>query len=223
MRAIHVVHALPPERRRRDWLKYGVYVAVINGLWASAFLGRSVAAMVLGCVALMGALEIHRVVRRAAPVAAIALVLFSAALLSILGWRTLAWRDHFAFVVMVTATVDGFGELTGRLVGHRRLCPGLSPGKTVEGLAGGLTMALGVAVSLGFLTPWNDTGTLAFVGLATAVGAVAGDLTFSAIKRRAGVKDFSGLVPGHGGVLDRFDSLLVATPTFVLARLVLAG
>ena len=124
---------------------------------------------------------------------------------------------------MVTATVDGFGELTGRLVGRRRLCPRLSPGKTVEGLAGGLAMALVVALFLGFLTRWNDTGMLGLVGLSTAVGAVVGDLAFSAVRRRAGVKDFSGLLPGHGGVLDRFDSLLVATPMFVLARLVLAG
>ena len=223
IRAIHVIHGVGPDRRRRDWLKYAIYMVVINGLWASAFAGRGVAGVVLGCIVVTGTLEIHRVARPAAPAAMIALPLFTAALFPMLDWRTPGWQSHFAFVVVVTASVDGFGEIVGRLIGRHRLVPRLSPGKTVEGLVGGLVVAVLVAVATGFMTPWSEVGPLVIVGLVTSAGAVAGDLAFSAIKRRAGVKDFSGILPGHGGILDRFDSLLLAAPAFALARLLLAG
>jgi phosphatidate cytidylyltransferase len=225
VRTIHVVHAVAPDRRRRDWIKYGVYIAIINGLWASAYLGQPVAAVALGAIVLVGTLEIWSVVpppprsgTLALLPASAALLIFGVALYPMVASTEAGWQAAFGFVVMVTASVDSFAELTGRLFGRRRLWPVLSPGKTLEGLVGGLTLSLAVALSLGFMVPNVRGGALALLGLMTALGGVAGDLAFSALKRGVGVKDFSGVLPGHGGVLDRFDSLLVSAPVFYVVR-----
>lgn len=224
-RLVHQRNGLPKQRRRRDWLKYAVYVAVINGLWASAYAGRAAAAFALGLIVLAGSVEVSKVVPAPhKPAAVAAAVLFlTMALGSMLLSSGAGWQGGFAFVVMVTAATDSFAELSGRLFGRRKLCPRLSPHKTIAGLLGGLGMAVAVSLLLGFLLPGAHGMRLALVGLATALGAVSGDLFFSAIKRMAGVKDFSSLLPAHGGVLDRFDSLVLAAPVFQCSRALLLG
>jgi len=110
---------------------------------------------------------------------------------------------------------DACAYLVGRAIGRHRLAPRLSPGKTVEGAAGGLVGAIaGVAAGRALLAPGIASGYLGVVALGAllAAAAVAGDLAESAFKRGSGVKDSGGLFPGHGGVLDRLDSLLVAAP-----------
>jgi len=136
----------------------------------------------------------------------------------------LAWT-HANFGPAVTtwllATVvvsDSAQYYTGRAFGKRKLAPTVSPGKTVEGAIGGLVAATIAGVLLGprampGMAPW--VGGLLALGLA-AFG-LAGDLFESALKRSAGVKDSSALIPGHGGVLDRIDAYLFAAPVFSLA------
>jgi phosphatidate cytidylyltransferase len=112
---------------------------------------------------------------------------------------------------MTVAVFDGFAQVTGQLVGRRRLSPRLSPGKTVEGVVGGAMAALVSSYWLRGLAGAPPLRACA-IGAALVVACVAGDLAASAIKRRAGLKDYSRLLPGHGGVLDRYDSLLGAAP-----------
>jgi len=224
IRIVHRTHRQGAERRRVDWLKYAVYVLVINGLWGAAYVGRGVAASCLAVVAIGGTLEVLRLVPAPYRVgaAAAAMALFFASLWHLMLEAPGGWQASFAFVVMVTASTDSFAQLSGRLVGRRKLCPRLSPEKTVVGLWGGLTVGVGVALLLGFLLPDAHGGRLALLGLSTALAAVVGDLLFSAVKRAAGVKDFSGILPGHGGMLDRFDSLLLAAPVFYWSRQLIA-
>jgi phosphatidate cytidylyltransferase len=116
----------------------------------------------------------------------------------------------FAFLFLVTAACDGFSQVVGQLVGRRKLAPTVSPGKTIEGLLGGLFAAMVVAVlARGLLV---DTTVLGTAALAVSVGlaGLGGDLAASWAKRRAGIKDYSEALPGQGGFLDRFDSLLGA-------------
>lgn len=214
--------AQPAERRRHDWLKYAVFVGVINGLWLSAYVSRGVAAVALGVIVLVGSKEVFSVAPSPhKPAAGAAALLFLSMTLGMLA--TTGGSGAFAFVVLVTAATDSFAELLGRLFGRRKLCPRLSPQKTIAGFWGGLAAAVAVSLLLGFLLPGAHGMRLALVGLATALGAVSGDLIFSAIKRAAGVKDFPGALPAHGGVLDRFDSLVLAAPAFQCSRALLLG
>lgn len=120
--------------------------------------------------------------------------------------------------VLCTWASDIGAYAAGRTLGRRKLIPSVSPGKTVEGAIGGLVASgalaagyaewvLRPAAQLGFAP-----GRALLVGLAVSVVAQLGDLVESLLKRDAGVKDSSGLIPGHGGVLDRIDSLLFVLP-----------
>ena len=126
------------------------------------------------------------------------------------------------FPLIITWASDIGAYVTGRTIGGRKLIPSVSPGKTVAGAVGGLVASMLVsllfarsvlvpAASLGF-TPW---GALLFGGL-ISVAAQVGDLFESLIKRDGGVKDSSHIIPGHGGVLDRVDSLLFVLPVAYL-------
>ena len=116
--------------------------------------------------------------------------------------------------IMVSDTAQYYG---GRWLGRTPLAPAISPKKTVEGALFGL--AAGVALMLVIATPGLDRSTVpqrALLGVALVGLGMAGDLFESQLKRGAGVKDASVLIPGHGGMLDRIDSLLFAAPGFYL-------
>lgn len=114
---------------------------------------------------------------------------------------------------------DVFAYLAGTLWGRHRLCERLSPKKSWEGFFGGLAGAVAAGYVAARLLD-EEPGTWVGLALVAAVAAVAGDLAESMLKRAAGVKDSGRLIPGHGGVLDRFDALLLAAP-FVFVYMVL--
>ena len=120
----------------------------------------------------------------------------------------------FAFLFIVVAAGDAFAELVGRRWPAGRGIVPVSPGKTASGLAGGAAAAVLVALTLGFLRPaWSPAQVVA-AGLALAVAGDLGDLVASSMKRAFGIKDFGAWLPGQGGALDRFDSLLFAAAPF---------
>lgn len=128
-------------------------------------------------------------------------------------------RALILFVVVVVVMADSGAYFAGHLLGSRRMSPRLSPGKTLEGLAGGLLLA---ALAGGLYAHlWlADTPPLAGAGLGLLLAgfSVAGDLLESTLKRASGAKDSGSLLPGHGGLLDRLDGLLVAAPVLLLCR-----
>lgn len=121
-------------------------------------------------------------------------------------------------MLLVICASDIFAFFTGRRFGKRKLAPRISPGKTIAGVTGGFGGAL-LAALLGALFLQLQFGESVLWVTAAVVAAafgVAGDLHESALKRRAGVKDSGGLLPGHGGILDRIDAILSAAPAFAL-------
>jgi phosphatidate cytidylyltransferase len=117
----------------------------------------------------------------------------------------------------VTAGSDTGAYYTGRAFGKRKLCPSISPGKTVNGAIGGILAAVLAVVILGcFLLPEVSSVKLALTAGLLAVVGIAGDLAESIIKRGTGNKDSGTLLGGHGGLLDRIDSLLLAAPFLYL-------
>ena len=126
-------------------------------------------------------------------------------------------------LVMVVAAADIGAYFTGRRFGRHALSPSVSPGKTWEGFRGGVLSAALLGVLLWTLLPerFDHLSLVAavMIALSTALASVLGDLTVSMVKRQSGVKDSSSLLPGHGGLLDRLDSLCAAAPTFALGLL----
>ncbi|HEX9350866.1 MAG TPA: phosphatidate cytidylyltransferase [Gaiellaceae bacterium] len=117
------------------------------------------------------------------------------------------------FLVVVVQASDVLQFVWGKLLGRRRIAPTISPNKTWEGFAGGVACAALLGTGLWWATPFNPWQAAA-MSLLIALAGFAGGLVMSAIKRDRGVKDYGGLLPGHGGVLDRIDSLLFAAPIF---------
>lgn len=125
-------------------------------------------------------------------------------------------RAALFFVVLAVWATDIGAYAAGRTIGGPKLAPRLSPKKTWAGLLGGMTASAAVCVAVGATAGGAAPLALAAVGAVLAVVAQAGDLFESWAKRRAGVKDSSKLIPGHGGLLDRIDGLLTAAPACAL-------
>ena len=122
------------------------------------------------------------------------------------------------FTFLILSIFDAFSQISGQLIGRKKIFPAISPEKTIEGLIGGGIIAL--ASSL-FLKGLIGTHTLNALLLATGIVLFAfiGDIATSFYKRQYNVKDFSSLLPGHGGFLDRFDSLISAGAFVFVIRL----
>ncbi|MBI2759890.1 MAG: CDP-archaeol synthase, partial [Chloroflexi bacterium] len=122
-------------------------------------------------------------------------------------------RAWLLLMLFTTFASDTGAFFAGRAIGGRKLAPRVSPGKTLSGAVGGLITAALVCALLGTLLDLKPgVAVLAGLGVLLSVAAQAGDLAESLLKRSLGVKDMSRLFPGHGGLLDRLDSVLFAAP-----------
>jgi len=117
------------------------------------------------------------------------------------------------FLVFVVEASDVFQYVFGKLFGRRKIAPGVSPHKTVEGFAGGVATAVVLGTLLWWITPFTPWQAAGFSFLMAVIGFFGG-LIMSAIKRDRGIKDYGAVIPGHGGMLDRMDSLCFAAPVF---------
>jgi phosphatidate cytidylyltransferase len=147
-------------------------------------------------------------------------------------WGMLALRqfgyeqNHFTgawwllYVMLLVWGADSGAYMFGKLFGKHKLAPKVSPGKTWEGLIGGLVTSALISWLFGRYAPLNVVpATLLICSVIAALASVLGDLTESMFKREAGIKDSGHLIPGHGGILDRIDSLTAAVPVFACLML----
>ena len=156
-------------------------------------------------------------------------VSFATAIASITtAWFALNWiRSQpegswlILLLLLIVWSADTGAYFTGRMFGKSKLAPHISPSKTQTGLLGGLIAAPLVALLASDLMPINhlEPTRLILLALVTALVSVGGDLLISLHKRISGCKDSGNLLPGHGGILDRLDSLLAAAPFFALGLL----
>lgn len=120
---------------------------------------------------------------------------------------------YVLFALIVVWTTDSGAYFTGRKLGKRKLWPEISPNKTVEGFIGGIVCAIVAALILQWIIPFSSSYIILIgITIAASIFGQLGDLVESAIKRHYNVKDSGKLLPGHGGILDRFDSLLFVIP-----------
>lgn len=220
--ATHILHRPGIKARKQDWLKYGIYILIIFGFLAIAYVGKPYLAILFLMIAYAGGLEIQKhsfKASRLKPIySAIVIIVIFALLSHPILTGAISWYSEFAFIFLLVCVSDSYSQLWGKLIGRHKLCPRISPGKTREGLIGGWASVLSAALLLRFLIPHSGILEIFIYAMIIALSANAGDLLFSFIKRRLAIKDFSGIIPGHGGILDRFDSLIIAAPVSFWAR-----
>lgn len=153
----------------------------------------------------------------------IGIVLVSAAVTAIFSvWLNSPWWLMYLFLLVWGA--DSGAYFVGRKFGKKKLAPNVSPNKSVEGLYGGILTSMFIVVAVASLyldMTWPELCLFLILSVITVFSSVLGDLFESMIKRRAGIKDSGRILPGHGGVLDRIDSLLAAAPIFATGIYVL--
>jgi phosphatidate cytidylyltransferase len=142
------------------------------------------------------------------------------ALMMMVGFVGREWEPARVLAIIFIVWVnDIFAYLVGCSIGKHKMCPAISPKKSWEGLFGGLLFAVAFAMAAGYMMMGNIY-LWGGLGLVVALAGVVGDLLESKIKRECGVKDSGNLIPGHGGMLDRFDALLIAAPVAYIYMLI---
>lgn len=141
--------------------------------------------------------------------------------------REVSGGEYLVWIILISSWgCDTCAYVVGMLIGKKRIFPVLSPKKSLEGCIGGVVGAALLGVLYGLFVTGNTAEELGVFALICAMGAVVsmvGDLAASAIKRNRGIKDYGKLIPGHGGVMDRFDSVIVTAPIVYLLTVLMMG
>lgn len=191
---------------RQRWLKYIVFIllttALVLSMWFHFFLVFAITIIFFGYYELLRTIPLTRKSWTAIFIYTIVVLGF---LVYAIGFR----REVQFFIYFQVLAFDAFSQVVGQLVGKHSIASRISPSKTVEGFLGGMFFCVLSAV---LISGWFGVSvwTAIVVGCFTSVAAFAGDLSASYYKRIAGIKDYSNLLPGQGGFLDRFDSLMGA-------------
>jgi phosphatidate cytidylyltransferase len=188
------------------WLKYVVYILitsfVVLSIWFRFFL------YVAASIVLVGYFELFETIRLAKK-SWLALVIYSIIVAGFIFYALKFRREFQFFIYLQILAFDAFSQVIGQLIGKMPIALKISPTKTVEGFLGGMFFC--ILASL-FTSNWMNISFFVAIGfgLFTAITGFAGDLLASLYKRIAGIKDYSKLLPGQGGFLDRFDGFMMA-------------
>lgn len=201
---------------------YAMIMAALTSIWS--YFGSVYAWALLGILAYVAVLfgeMMHSHIKIRFDMIGICLiagVLVPYLLTSLVRIHAVRLGRHYIMIPFILAFLSDTGAyFTGRAFGSHKLAPVISPNKTIEGMIGGVLCAmLGMllyTVLLQFVFQLDVNYSYALLyGSLGSVGAVFGDLCFSVIKRQTGIKDYGNLIPGHGGILDRFDSMVIVGP-----------
>lgn len=200
--------------KRKRWIKFSTYYVITHLLMIAILAGGRWFSFLAIVIVLAGVIEIIKVTgkgRRATLLSA-ALITCAVAGYGFIRFSALS-AERILFIYLLTVVFDGFSQLSGQLFGRHKLMSKVSPNKTVEGLVGG---ALCTIVTACLIRGWVGFSVLQciYISVGLCVAALIGDLLASAYKRKVGVKDYSNILPGHGGILDRFDSFIATGACF---------
>jgi phosphatidate cytidylyltransferase len=198
------------ETRRKAWVKHVTYFILISLIYFSIAINVILFRYAAIVIIIAGFFELTKLYVKSGyrhllffVASLLVMALLAAAFFSF------TWMGQgiilFSFVIL--CIFDGFSQVTGQLLGKRKLLPRISPNKTVEGLIGGATASILSALVFGKVIPADRTRAL-IIASVVIIFSFGGDVAKSLYKRKYNVKDFSRVIPGHGGFLDRFDSLI---------------
>ena len=200
------------QEKRNAWIKFCVYFLIVNTLFISIVYCQALFSVLCVLIVFGGVFELiclqfssHQM--KCFKFSILFTIFIPASLLFCL--FGIGKQDIQSFTLLTVCTFDAFSQLSGQLFGKRKICPRISPNKTIGGSVGGTIVSMIVSVIAGYHTEWDITYVL-IMGLGIATASFTGDLAASYVKRQFAIKDFSRVFPQHGGFLDRFDSLIFA-------------
>jgi phosphatidate cytidylyltransferase len=212
-----------PTERKKNWLKYSTYFFIVVLLYGCICFTIKAFPWFCVFITIAGLLEIIRLQRKIPQKWDLFYpILFLYVLISV-GFYFFGNLSQpiLLYTLFTVCTFDAFCQIAGQLFGRNKICPQISPNKTYEGLFGGLLMTVSTFLIIGKIFEFTVFHAV-IVGFSICVCSFTGDLTASWIKRKYGVKDFSSALPGHGGFLDRFDSLIASGAFVYLFHLIFA-
>ncbi len=205
-----------PQAARERWVKYFVYLLIVSAIvfatqYARAFMTISLLILAVGIYEMYDVWAKHR--RRPIRFFLMSALVYLVLAFCFLNYSSSDSSNDKLFVYTLVFTFDGFAQIIGQLFGKKKIFA-ISPNKTLEGVIGGFVTA--IITGLLLIVQAGNKLSLALIMLILVISssAMAGDLLASWYKRKCGVKDFSKLIPGHGGFLDRFDSFIFAGALF---------
>jgi phosphatidate cytidylyltransferase len=212
---------LEAQVKKARWLKFGTYFIIMHCTLFAASCGPPIFPFVIFALAAIGAFEIIRATSRTVfswplvPTAAYGIYFFSAT-------GTVLFAAGFGpgtavYVYLIICVLDAYSQLTGQLIGRHSLGKTISPNKTIEGALSGAVFAIVTALVFRSFAGFDLLHALGCGALLASTG-ILGDLLSSRYKRLCGIKDFSALLLGQGGIIDRFNSFFAAATVFVVYR-----
>ncbi len=230
----------PKAKRRENRTKYITYFIIIHTLFAGIFFGRPYFLAIAAIISVAGYIELFRTALgsnrmqedelkktksetktgRSSPgklFLGVSLLIYTAAVVPFLLFSNMD-RGYLYFAFVTVTVFDAFSQISGQIAGGKKLIPSVSPNKTLSGLAGGSIIAMTTAALLRGLIGCSLIHSL-LLSLIIVIFALSGDLLASFFKRQYRIKDFGKTLPGHGGFLDRFDSLIPGGAAMYLLNL----
>lgn len=126
--------------------------------------------------------------------------------------KYLEYTKYIWLIFIIAFGTDTFAYVAGNMFGRKKLCPKISPNKTVEGSIGGILGSVIIAVIYSYIMDIDPIWKVIILTVLSSIVSQLGDLVASKIKRITGIKDFGNIIPGHGGIIDRFDSIIFTAP-----------
>lgn len=210
----------PNVNKKNNWIKYATYFLIVNLVLSCAafyhewFIYISIAIIVLGIYEIISVMLKSKRYK----IGLITFFIFLFLSYTLIEFSFLQ-RDWLLMTVFTIFIFDAFSQITGQLFGKTKILPVISPNKTLEGMIGGFVFGMISAVSIR-----NEVGIgileAILIGFGISLFAFTGDLLASYSKRKFGIKDFGKILPGHGGILDRFDSLVFTSFLFLILKVI---
>ncbi len=195
---------------RKSWIKFGTYFGIINILFFSIVINPIVFQVLSVVIIGVGIFELVKLFKNSGfknkKFFIFAITVFGVFATGFIIFGSLD-KGVILFSFIILSIFDSFSQITGQLWGSKKIAPKISPNKTVGGVIGGATIAILSSLLLKNLLDTEIMKTI-LLTIGVVVFAFVGDIAASFYKREYGVKDYSNLIPGHGGFLDRFDSLI---------------
>lgn len=204
--------------RADKWRKFKGYFVIVHVMLLATILGKAVLLPAIVISAVAGMFELVRAsgkdLFRSSPITSFAATIYICATATTICFAIMVSTPTFAYLYLLICVLDAYSQICGQLWGKHKLAKRISPNKSIEGALGGTACTLVAAIVFRNFAGLHAVYSVIY-GVLISLFGILGDLGASWYKRRCGIKDYSALLPGQGGIIDRFNSLFAAAPVFL--------